>query len=169
MVESWGTGRPDYTGQQTVVDEVTKVNVTAVAYISGQPIYMTSGHLTVVSGVVDAIVSGTVVTSVSGQALHLGASDTVRTADLIRITGASGGEPIARVGWCSGNLHSILVKSMSGNEDIYIGGIDCRPYSGHGFALSMAEAVTVDMDSPMNVYAYAAISGQFLTWMGTDY
>ena len=99
-----------------------------------------------------------------------GCTQIIRTADLVLFPANSGGESICVSGqWCSGNVHSVVVKSISGNQDVFIGGSGCKPYSGHGFLLDPKETVTLDVCNPCIVYGYATHSGDRVTWIGTDY
>lgn len=126
--------------------------------VSGDHIFVESG----VHVVTDTAVGG------SGQVIHIGCSDTVRTGGLKDITAASGGEEICQV-LCSGPVHSVIVKSLSGNDDIFIGGEDCKPYSGFGFLLSAEEAINLDVCDVCDIWACANASGNRLTYIGTDY
>lgn len=95
----------------------------------------------------------------------------IRTGQTVPVTGASGGQSICISGyWCSGTVHELILKSMSGM--MYVGDSGCRPFAaapGYGYALIRDEQLKIDICKPCLVYACAATSGSYLTYMGTDY
>lgn len=138
--------------------------------ISGQHIYQESGAHVVISG--QPVV-------MSGEAVHIGCTDIVRVASLVGAWGSASGQS-ADLGsggnslcdatvHCSGPTHSVIVKSLAGNDDIFVGVSGCLPYSGYGFLLAASEAITLDVCNPCIVYVWAATSGNQVTWIGTDY
>ena len=131
---------------------------------------------------VDVLYSGNVDATVSSgvfgtAALHC--SDTIVTADLVKVIGGSSGTYLAASSggvsicvsgyWCSGPVHTVTVKNMDGNEDMFLGGVDCKPFSGRGFIIGGNEEHTFDVCNPCDIYACAVISGEMITWIGTDY
>jgi hypothetical protein len=148
-------------GLYVVADVEVVASSGLIVEISGQHVFVESGVY---------LASGVHTVPNSGQVIDVGCAEIIRTADLVTFPANSGGESICVSGqWCSGNVHSVIIKSLSGNKDIFVGGSGCKPYSGHGFALAMQEAVTVDVCNPCIVYGYATHSGDRITWMGTDY
>ena len=151
--------------------------------ISGQPVTVSGDHVFVESGVHVVIESGvgvtaTVVTDVSGQPIHVGCADTIRTGKLVQVLGGTSGSATAGSGgmslcvsgyWCSGPIHTIIVKNIAGNDSVYIGEVNCKPYSGYGFLLAEKEAINLDYCDVCDVYVFAQTSGQYVTWIGTDY
>jgi len=180
-----GDWRPlavDASGQ---IDIAVEVSSGLHVNISGTPVTISGDHVYVESGVYLAsglyVASGVGVlvdaTDTSGQVVHIGCSDTIRTADFVRVIGGSsgyiggsGGVSICASGrWCSGLVHTVTVKNMDGNEDMFIGGSECKPYSGHGYVLGGNETHTFDICNPCLVYVAAVLSGEMITWIGTDY
>jgi len=152
-------------------------------WMSGQHVYQESGAFVTtqpgiqISGAV--IVSGTLsaTAEISGQMVHIGCAAISRTGRLVQAAGgASGGHPgsggmsmCVSGYWCSGPIHSLVIKNRTGNDNVYVGGINCKPYSGYGYELEEAEAVNLDMCDVCDIWIYALTSGQFVTWIGTDY
>jgi len=166
-------------GQHVFVE--SGVHIIGTFLASGQPVTISGDHVFVESGVFVQISGQHVVTGgttdVSGEMIHIGCADTIRTADLVGIIGGSsgfiggsGGQSICVSGyWCSGLVHTVTVKNMDGNEDMFIGGSGCKPFSGHGYVLGGNETHTFDVCTPCVIYAVSVLSGEFLTWIGTDY
>jgi len=180
-----------------VADVAVEVSSGLHVVISGQPVTISGDHVFVESGVYLASGVGVLIqsgagvqiqsgagvliqsgagvlvdaTSTSGQMVHIGCADTIRTGNLQPVTTNSGGASLCASGWvCSGPIHSIIIKSISGNCPIYIGGVSCKPYSGHGLVLDGQEAINLDVCSPCDVWACGICdSGNALSWIGTDY
>jgi len=65
----------------------------------------------------------------------------------------------------SGEVVSVTVKALSRNSgDIYIGGPDNPPYSGHGYLLEPGEAVNLDVQNLNKIRLVAVVSGDIVTW-----
>lgn len=93
--------------------------------------------------------------------------NSIRTGNVVNVTAASGGQALALSGyWCSGAVHEIVIKNFSGNQDVYIGEANCKPYSGYGFPLSMGETVRLDYNNLINTRVCAAKSGEVVGYMG---
>lgn len=157
-----------------IVSGLVGINSGRVDILSGE-VHIMSGEVTLlgtqVSGTV--AVSGDVNLSSGGYIeSQLACADTVRGGPLVQITSDSGGAEICGSGdsWhCSGPVHSVIVKNLSGNSNVFIGGANCKPYSGYGFLLAPEEAIVLDVCSVCEIYACANTSGQVLSWIGTDY
>lgn len=92
----------------------------------------------------------------------------IRTGEPVALTSASGGQSICVSGqWCSGTVHVITVKSLSG--EIFIGDSGCRPYIGYGYSLANREEIKLDVCDPRIVYGVAVASGDLAGYIGTDY
>jgi len=130
--------------------------------VSGEVVAKVSGEsLVVTSGEVRALISGDVV-QISGQVVDFKAPTTIKTSGLFTVTGASGGANLY-----SGAVVSVTVKALSSNSgDIYVGGSTHKPYSGYGFLLEPGEAINVDVDNFGEVWVFAAVSGDKVTYLG---
>lgn len=142
--------------------------------ISGQHVYQESGaFVTVESGIGVTVDPSTS----SGQVIHVGCADTIRTGQLVQLTGGRSGDNIGSGGmsicvsgyWCSGPVHTVILKNLAGNDPVFVGESGCRPFSGWGFLLSATEAINLDICDVCNIYVYAVTSGEYITWIGTDY
>lgn len=145
------------------IDGVSGIHVytESGAFVTTQPGIQVSGSV---------IISGDIsVSSGLYGKMEIACADTIRTGTLTPITAASGGCEVVPTSWCSGDIHSLIIKNLSGNADIFIGGTTCKPYSGYGFCLAGEEAITLDICQGYNAYGCANTSGQFLTYIGTDY
>jgi len=175
-------------GQHVYVESGANVTASVSSglhvWVSGQHVYVESG-----ANVTAQINSGAFIDGVSGTHVYVESgtrevaailcSQEIRTGGLVKITGgssgtylvgSSGGQSICVSGqWCSGLVHVVTVKNMDGNEDIFIGGSGCKPYSGFGYVLGGNEEVTLDVCNPCVIWACANISGEMLTWIGTNY
>jgi hypothetical protein len=60
----------------------------------------------------------------------------------------------------------VIVKNLSGNADMYVGGSGFRPYSGYGFNLAGGEAVALDISDFNLIYLCSTTSGQKVTFIG---
>ncbi len=113
----------------------------------------------------------------SGQRIQVGAATTIRTGKLLSVEGGrsggthdgSGGISLCSGTFCSGPIHTIIIKNIADNADMYIGEVNCKPYSGYGFLLAATEAINLDYCNICNIHAYACLSGEFITWIATDY
>ena len=93
---------------------------------------------------------------------------TLRIGSYVRLDSTSGGGPLAVSGqWNSGATVNLMIKSMSGNQDVFIGGSG-QPYSGHGYSLTANEKIEINVCNPLLVYGFASSSGQLVTYMGLD-
>jgi len=99
----------------------------------------------------------------SGNFPVIDAAFLLRPQPLILVTSASGGEVCG-----SGPTVKVIIKNMSGNKDIFIGGNQTTyyPYSGYGYCLSDQEAITVKAQNLNLIYACANNSGDRLTVLG---
>lgn len=139
--------------------------------VSGVHVYVESGVSVV--GEITAGMSGQKM-YLSGLLIHIGCADEIRTGFVDCWQTGSGGQSLCSgyniSGWfCSGLVHSVILKSMSGNDIIFVGDVNCKPYSGHGFALAESEAVTLDVCKVCDVYVCPNASGQYVTFIATDY
>lgn len=135
-------------------------------WVSGQHIFVESGAYVVVeSGL--GVVGGATPTSMSGT--YDATADEIIT-DLIRMpvgglsgspNTASGGSPLH-----SGPILAVEIKALDDNAcDIYIGGVNYRPYSGFGYQLAAGEIKDIEINNLEDVYLYPACSGDQVTWM----
>jgi len=155
----------------------TNANVSgAVVTISGQPVnisgaYIASGqHMQatvlafVPGGALEELESDgdrRLAVSISGQPTNL--ATRLRPQPLLPVTSASGGEICG-----SGTTLKVIIKSLSGNKDVFIGSpYDAyRPYSGYGYLLSAEEAITVNIRNLNIIAACANNSGDRITVLG---
>jgi len=92
----------------------------------------------------------------------------LRIGSYVQLNSTSGGSPLAISGqWNSGATVNLMIKSMSGNQDVFIGGSG-QLYSGHGYALTANEKIEINVCNPLLVYGFASSSGQLVTYMGLD-
>jgi len=169
-------------GLHVVVESGIGVTATVTAQVSGQPVkisgesvWISGQHVFVESGV--HIVGGATAAGTSGQVIHVGCAAVGRTGKLVQAIGGtsgshpgSGGMSLCVSGyWCSGPIHTLIVKNKKDNDDIYVGFSNCKPYSGYGFPLAESEGVNLDMCDLCDVYVWAQTSGQAVAFIGTDY
>jgi len=183
-VVSWGQGKPDFSDNVSgdYVNIISGINLQVD--ISGDPVTISGDHVYVESGaylasglhvVADIAESGIGVqiqsgagVLISGQAVNYGCATKIRTGKVIVVTAASGGQSICVSGyWCSGAVHTLTVKGVSG--EIWVGDSGCRPFIGYGFPVADREEIKIDVCNAENVYACAATSGDHAVFIGTDY
>ena len=101
----------------------------------------------------------TVVAKISGE--------TVRTEDRVpavlrqgrvQATNLSGGVCLG-----SGEVRLVDIRSMPGNEDMYIGAVG-TPYSGYGYLLLAGENKVIKIDNLNKVAVYAEVSGEYVVY-----
>jgi hypothetical protein len=84
----------------------------------------------------------------------------VEAKEVLPIPANSGGVVLS-----SGDTLSVSIKALVKNSsDIYVGGPDNPPYSGHGFCLCPGEAWNVDVQNLNKVRLVSIISGDKITW-----
>ena len=140
--------------------------------ISGQSVTIASGLQVIVqSGVI--LMSGYInATWLSGLYVASGVAVAVPTSGLninnsgnpLQLTDASGGAIL----W-SALVYSVTLKCLTSNVgDIYVGGhlAGQMPYSGQGFVLSPGEIITLDVPQIGFIRACAALSGDWVTYIG---
>jgi len=142
--------------------------------ISGDSVVVSSGVIDITGGAVS--ISGNVITMsgnmiethiMSGEVtVEQKASDTINIGAFATPTAESGGTQLS-----SGAVHSVIIRNMSGNQDVFVGGSGntTNPYSGYGYCLEMDEKLTIDVQNFSEISLCANISGQLVTYMGTDY
>ena len=87
-------------------------------------------------------------------------AEKVEKGEIIFVPANSGGIILS-----SGEVVSVTVKALSRNSgDIYIGGPDNPPYSGHGYLLEPGEAVNLDVQNLNKIRLVAVVSGDIVTW-----
>lgn len=92
----------------------------------------------------------------------------LRIGSYVQLNSISGGSPLAISGqWNSGPTINLMIKNMSGNTDVFLGGSG-QPYSGHGYALTANEKIEINVCNPLIVYGFASNSGQLITFIGLD-
>lgn len=65
----------------------------------------------------------------------------------------------------SGEVVAVSLKALGRNSgDIYLGGPNNPPYSGHGYCLERGEAINIDVKQLENIRVVAEISGDRVTW-----
>jgi hypothetical protein len=135
--------------------------VTSGAQVITQPIGQISGTVAI-----SGSFSGNWVEShiLSGNIGEQGAS-VIRTTAFVLVTADSGGQVIGP----DASVHKMIIKNLSGNNDIFIGGSTNKPYSGYGYNIYGGEVITLDVKNTNLVYGCANISGQKITYIGTDY
>lgn len=85
----------------------------------------------------------------------------VHMGDVLEVPANSGGIILS-----SGEVVSVSIKALATNSgDIYVGGPDNPPYSGHGFLLQPGEAINLDIENLNKVRLVACISGDKVTWV----
>jgi len=148
-----------------------------VAVSSGK-IAVLSGEIHILSGEVISKISGEVVRAeqygtwiskisgetviISGQDINIIPATQVKTGPIRILNSDSGGIVLH-----SGSVKSLTVKALSTNSgDIYIGGVNDRPYSGYGFLLAAGEGKSYDIDNFSKIYLMAVISGDRVTFDG---
>ncbi len=126
-----------------------------------------------VSGTVE--ISGDLSANISGQWVEshiLSGEVSIETPSTIKIAAPtnpkqihslSGGTPLQ-----SGTSISVIIKSLSGNSDMYVGGFTTghRPYSGCGLLLAGGEAINIDVDEMGKINLFAANSGNMVSYLG---
>jgi len=155
-------------------------------WISGQHVFVESGVQIVggvqVSGAVQisgcVSISGNTV-SISGNIIIVASGveeacySEIRTGSVMPVPVASGGWSLCPISWsglwCSGRTNHINIKSLSGNQDIWLGGSGCKPYSGYGFVVAGGEEKSLDVCNLCNVYAVGNNSGDLLSFIGLEY
>jgi len=157
---------------ETVIAKIS--GETVISKISGESVVATSGEVrALISGdvvvgkisgetVISKISGETVVAKISGEVVDIKVPTEVKTNTIRTITGNSGGEVLH-----SGSVVSVTIKALSSNSgDIYVGGATNRPYSGYGFLLEPGEAVNLDVSDFDDVYLFACVSGDKVTFLG---
>lgn len=94
------------------------------------------------------------------------AGDTLRTAASVQCTDFSGGTIIGAVR----TIHGLVVKNLSGNAPVYVGGIGTNaPFSGKGYILMGNEEREFRVQSASGVKVFATVSGQLISYYGVDF
>lgn len=141
-----------------------------------------SGAISVVVGMYDASGQNWVPLSatISGGNNNLQVSTTPATKIFIGFSGTvvqsgmtsnSGGDPLVGKSGSpiATTVFQVTVRNLSGNNTVYLGGSGARPYSGFGFPLYGGDGLTQQITDASLVYVFAATSGQFLQWIGSQY
>lgn len=139
--------------------------------VAGIALTKVSGETVTVAGSISASVSGQPV-KVSGETVLAKATalTTGRTRADLAVTAASGGVALA-----SGDVISCTVKmhlkgsgQVSQSGMVWIG-ISEAPSSGVGFALYPGDSLTIPIDNMNKVRACALLSGETITYIGSQY
>lgn len=69
----------------------------------------------------------------------------------------------------SGKVGNAVIRNMSGNADMYVGGSGSRPFSGFGFNLHGGDGLTLRIGNFNQIYVFAATSGQLVSYIGTAF
>lgn len=151
------------------------------ALISGQNVVVSSGAISVVSGSV-TVNSGIV--AVSGLFGGLSGYVGARPSSIVRI-GLSGigfeatnagaqpnsGIPSLSGGVLlfSGDTNMVIIRNNPGNNFMYLGSTTERPYSGFGFKLAGGDGVTLPINNFNIIAVFAATSGQYVSFIGSQF
>lgn len=151
------------------------------ALISGQNVVVSSGAISVVSGSV-TVNSGIV--AVSGLFGGLSGYVGARPSSIIRI-GLSGIGYEATAGGAavnsgipsisggvllfSGDTNMVVIRNNPGNNFMYLGSTTERPYSGFGFKLAGGDGVSLPVNNFNIIAVFAATSGQYVSFVGTQF
>jgi len=135
--------------------------------ISGQHVYVESGaHVVVSSGL---FVAGAGSTPATMSGAYDATAVEIITDDVRMDIGGTSGLPNAASGGqvlYSGNILAVEIKALVGNAcDLYVGGVNHRPSSGHGYQLAAGEIKDIEINSLGAVYIYTPCSGDQYTWM----
>lgn len=196
MVDSWGTGRPDYTNLTSGINFQVDISGDSIV-ISGQPVTISGNYVNITSGInLQVDISGDPVT-ISGDHVYV-ESGLYVVADIaesgIGVQIQSGADVIVASGMAvpiipsviktdsvriipansggevlhSGPTVAICVKACASNAtDIYLGGAaPYRPYSGFGFCLGGGETKCYDINNFSALYLCAATSGDKICFDG---
>ena len=168
------------------VDASGDIRVEATAEISGQPVWVSSGEIHVVSGDVRAeqlgswdvsvsgsvtVISGLVSASVSGNIVDIVTPSEIKTNAVANASGNPVRIPSADVALVSNDCISVTIKALSVNSgDIYVGGHTSgqTPSSGFGLLLEAGEAVNIDIDNIGKIHVYAVVSGDRITYIANN-
>ena len=165
-------------GNYATIDQSGNVSVTSsplTANISGQSVYAMSGSgpIAVMSGVY--LASGISVTaSVSGQsvALYSGSNNVREVGSTIINSSLSGAYIITNnsggsILFSGGPLISTTLRSASGNNIIFIGGLATNaPTTNVGIPLWANESLSLKVANFNAISAFASTSGQLLYYFG---
>lgn len=69
----------------------------------------------------------------------------------------------------SGNVAVAVVRNLSGNADMWVGGSGSRPFSGFGFVLHGGDGLTMSIRNFNQLYLFANTSGQLISYIGSQY
>jgi len=154
-------------GQHVYVESGVHIVGTFTAAVSGKPVTISGDHVFIESGAHVVISSGLFVAGAgSTPAAMSGTYDAtateIKTGLLRHLTAGSGGEVLH-----SGNILATELKALTANTcDIYIGGVNDRPYSGFGYPLSPGEIKDIGINTFESIYLFPACSGDIVGWMG---
>lgn len=165
----------------SISGQPVSVTVTATADISGQTIHVASGNINVLSGKIEVtsgifiasgihVVTGAATADISGDAVWVASGDINLTTPSSIVTGS-----VVKINHSGTQLPNKTVKSVtirnqgiqtvSGGE-IWIGGNTVT--SGTGIQIEKKETVNLDIDNTNKLYAWAATSGNELSYLGTN-
>ena len=132
-------------------------------------VQVTSGTFTMNSGVGVQIQSGVGVL-VSGQMLQVASGQQALTTTRLgtKISGNYLGIEAAATQLPNVAGHSFVVKSLTGNSDIFLAGAGVN--SGAGLILNGGNSLSdLKIDNLNRMYGWAVTSGQSLSWLGVTY
>ncbi|MFQ5758413.1 MAG: hypothetical protein ACE5IF_01900 [Candidatus Bathyarchaeia archaeon] len=113
----------------------------------------------------DVALPSTQAVRVSGETVDITVPTTIKTGSIRTITDNSGGDVLH-----SGAVKSVLLKAIPRSGNFYVGGSTNLnlPYSGYGFELASGEAIQIDCDNFEEIYVFATVSGDDVTFMGIN-
>ena len=137
------------------------VSVSGIVNIGNAPTVLISGGINVSGNAVK--VSGETV-SVSGIVAQR-IPTAMRTRPLLQCTSLSGGTQLL-----SGDVRiATLINAGTSGTVMYVGSTTDPPFSGKGIYLTAGNGYTCEIDNFNRLWAFAATSGQFLSYGGTQY